>query len=92
MIDGLKITKTADKMVWAESLLTYTIVVTIRILCIRILLDTSLVSFVEDSVYINSEKADTSKYSFDSPTKTLKINLDNIAPSSMVTSVFIAEI
>lgn len=27
MIDGLKITKTADKMVWAESLLTYTIVV-----------------------------------------------------------------
>ena len=45
-----------------------------------------------NTVYINSEKANTSKYSFDSPTKTLKINLDNIAPSSMVTSVFIAEI
>lgn len=27
MIDGLKITKIADKMVWVESLLTYTIVV-----------------------------------------------------------------
>lgn len=63
-----------------------------RILCVRILLDTSLVSFVEGSVYINSEKGDTSKYSYDSPIKTLRINLDNIAPSSMVTSVFITEI
>lgn len=94
MIDGLKITKTADKMVWAEGLLTYTIVVqndTNTVYTdpyITDVLDTSLVSFVEDSVYINSEKADTSKYSFDSSTKTLKINLDNIAPSSSSTITF----
>lgn len=87
LIDGLTVTKSADKMVWADGFLTYTIdvdnktTVSYTSPVITDVLDTSLVSFVADSVTINGEKADSSKYSYNDATGTLTINLSDISPS-----------
>ena len=62
MIDGLTATKTADKMIWADGVLTYAIVVDNQATeayttpIITDILDTTLVSFVEDSVTIEGVK------------------------------------
>lgn len=94
MIDGLTVTKTADKMIWADGVLTYTIVVDNQATeayttpIITDILDTTLVSFVEDSVMIEGVKAEASEYSYDEATGTLKINLTDIAPTEKKTVTF----
>lgn len=97
MIDGLTVTKTADKMIWADGILTYTILVdnkateTYTSPKITDILNTTLVSFVSDSVTIDGVKATTDKYTYDESTGTLTINLDNIAPSASSTITFQVE-
>lgn len=97
MIDGLTVTKTADKMIWADGILTYTILVdnkateTYASPKITDILNTTLVSFVSDSVTIDGVKATTDKYTYDESTGTLTINLDNIAPSASSTITFQVE-
>lgn len=97
MIDGLTVTKTADKMIWADGILTYTILVdnkatkTYTSPKITDILNTTLVSFVSDSVTIDGVKAETSKYTYDESTGTLTINLDDIAPSTNSTITFQVE-
>lgn len=97
MIDGLTVTKTADKMIWADGILTYTILVdnkateTYTSPKITDILNTTLVSFVSDSVTIDGVKAETSKYTYDESTGTLTINLDDIAPSASSTITFQVE-
>lgn len=97
MIDGLTVTKTADKMIWADGILTYTILVdnkateTYTSPKITDILNTTLVSFVSDSVTIDGVKAETSKYTYDESTGTLTINLDDIAPSANSTITFQVE-
>lgn len=92
LVSGLVITKTADKVSWANGNLTYTITITNQgtesyaAPVLTDVLDTSLVDFVEDSVFINGEKADTSKYQY--ATNTLTITLDDIAPSNSSTVTF----
>lgn len=92
LVSGLAITKTADKVSWANGNLTYTITITNQgtesyaALVLTDVLDTSLVDFVEDSVFINGEKADTSKYQY--AANTLTITLDDIAPSNSSTVTF----
>lgn len=92
LVSGLAITKTADKVSWANGNLTYTITITNQgtesyaAPVLTDVLDTSLVDFVEDSVFINGEKADTSKYQY--ATNTLTITLDDIAPSNSSTVTF----
>lgn len=94
MISGLSITKTADKQVWAEGNLTYTIKIdnqsekTYTEPKITDELDTTKVTFVENSVTIDGSTADTSKYNFDSDTNTLTITLDDIAVSNSCTVTF----
>ena len=94
MIDGLTVTKTADKMIWADGVLTYTIVVDNQATeayttpIITDILDTTLVSFVEDSVTIEGVKSEASEYSYDEATGTLKINLTDIAPTEKKTVTF----
>ena len=94
MIDGLTVTKTADKMIWADGVLTYTIVVDNQATeayttpIITDILDTTLVSFVEDSVTIEGVKAEASEYSYDEATGILKINLTDIAPTEKKTVTF----
>lgn len=94
LVSGLTITKTADKLSWADGNLTYTITInnqateTYTAPVITDIIDTSLVDFVEDSVYINGTKAQTSQYTYDTEANTLTINLADITPSSTGITTF----
>lgn len=87
MISGLTITKTADKQVWADGVLTYTIIINnnsdkpYSTPEIKDELDTTLIEFIPNSVTIDSQIADSSDYSFDESTNILTINLNDIAIS-----------
>lgn len=86
MLNGLTITKEADKTVWADGLLTYTITVsnqtenTYSNPVVTDVLNTTLVDFVTDSVTIDGASATSSEYEYNSGT--LTINPGDIAPSS----------
>lgn len=94
MLDGLTVTKSADKRVWADGALTYTVEVNNETTVnytepvITDTLNTTLVSFVAGSVTINGEKMDESKYTYSDATGFLTINLDTISPSSKSTITF----
>lgn len=94
MLDGLKVTKTADKMVWAAGVLTYTITVTNSTAeiftspVITDVLDKTSVTFVDGSVTIDGQPAATEIYSYDEASGKLTINLSNIAPSASSTITF----
>ena len=94
MIDGLTVTKTADKMVWADGLLTYTIVIknkedlSYTTQVITDILDTTKVGFVNESVTINGVKAETSKYTYEESTGKLTITLDDITATGSTTITF----
>lgn len=94
MIDGLSITKSADKQSWVDGSLTYTIKIDNQATqsyenpVITDVLDNTLVDFVEDSVYIDGEKATASQYTYDSETHTLTINLSSIESNTSSTVTF----
>lgn len=94
MLDGLTVTKSADKSVWADGALTYTVEVNNETTVnytepvITDTLNTTLVSFDAGSVTINGEKMDESKYTYSDATGFLTINLDTISPSSKSTITF----
>lgn len=94
MIEGLTITKTADKTNWIDGDLTYTIVIdnkadqTYESPTVTDVIDTNLVEFVNDSVMIDGVKASSSQYNYNEATHTLTINLNNITPSSSSTLKF----
>ena len=93
MLDGLKVTKTADKMVWADGVLTYTITVTNSTAIftspvITDVLDKTLVTFVDGSVTIDGQTAASEIYSYDETSGKLTVNLSNIAPSASSTITF----
>lgn len=94
MLDGLTVTKSADKSVWTDSALTYTVEVNNETTVnytepvITDTLNTTLVSFVAGSVTINGEKMDESKYTYSDATGLLTINLDTISPLSKSTITF----
>jgi len=85
MLEGLTITKSADKTVWADGYLTYTITVkndsteTYANATITDILDTSLVTFKDGSVTIDGTQATSSEYSYTSGT--LTVNLGDVSPS-----------
>lgn len=93
MISGLTITKTADKPVWADGNLTYSIVINNQAEKdyvtpeITDVLDT-LIDFVPESVTIDGVQAETSSYSYNEGTKTLTINLDDITAGKSKTVTF----
>ena len=94
MIDGLTVTKTADKMVWADGLLTYTIVINNKAdlsyttPVITDILDTTKVGFVNESVTIDGVKVENSKYTYEESTGTLTITLDDIEATGSTTITF----
>lgn len=87
MLSGLKVEKSADKMIWVGGNLTYTITVTndtndsYTNPVITDVLDTNLISFVDDSVTIDGEKVETTQYSYDSQSGKLTITLPDIEAS-----------
>lgn len=94
LIEGLTITKTADQTSWVNGPLTYTITIdnqateTYATPVITDIIDTTLVSFVPDSVYIDGTKAETSQYNYDEETHTLTVTLTDIPATSKKTVTF----
>lgn len=94
MISGLTITKTADKPVWADGNLTYSIVINNQAEKdyvtpeITDVLDSNLIEFVPESVTVDGVKAETSSYSYNEGTHTLTINLDDITSGKSKTVTF----
>lgn len=94
IIDGLSLTKEADKKNWGSGELTYTITIDNQtdtsyvkpIVTDKI--DTSLVEFVTGSVMINDTPATESQFSYDVGTSTLTINLDDVGATSKTTLTF----
>lgn len=92
MIDGLTITMTADKSVWADGDLTYTIVINngtekaYENPVITDKLDTTLVEFIDGSVMIDGVAATSSEYTFN--TDTLTINLSTMNQNDTKTISF----
>lgn len=88
IVDGLALTKDADKKNWIDGELTYTITIsnnadkTYVKPVLTDIIDTNFVSFVEGSVMINGAKAEESQYNYDEGSHTLTINLNDILPSS----------
>lgn len=94
MVEGLTLTKEADKDNWVSGYLTYTITLDNETdkpyekPVITDILDNTLVEFVNDSVTINGIKADSSKYKYDEGSHTLTVNLDDVSPSRSTTLTF----
>ena len=92
MIDGLTITMTVDKSVWADGDLTYTIVINngtekaYENPVITDKLDTTLVEFIDGSVMIDGVAATSSEYTFN--TDTLTINLSTMNQNDTKTISF----
>lgn len=94
LVSGLTITKTADKASWADGALTFTITINNQATesyenpVITDVIDTTLVNFVPESVYINGVKAEASEYSYNNENHTLTINLQTIATTTTATATF----
>ena len=94
MISGLTITKSANKTVWADGALTYTIKIdnqageTYTNPVVTDILDGTLVSFVDGSVTIDGVSATNDEYSFESGTNTLTVTLTDIPSGGSKTITF----
>ena len=94
MISGLTITKSADKTVWADGNLTYTIKIdnqtneTYTDPVLTDILNGTLVTFVDESVTIDGVKASESEYSYESGTSTLTVTLADIPAGGSKTVTF----
>ena len=90
MISGLSMTKSADKVNWADGYLTYTVTINNQSTetYVAPVIDTTLVDFVDGSVMIDGVAATGSQYSYTSGTHTLSVTLTDIAPSTTKTVTF----
>lgn len=94
LLDGLKITKTADKPAWADGVLTYTIVLTndetkpYTAPVVTDIIDNTLVDFISGSVMVEGVAATDDQYSYNENTHTLTVLLDDIAATSTRTITF----
>ncbi len=97
MLKGLIATKTADKMIWSDGLLTYTIVVSNDTdydyvgPVVTDILDISLISLVDDSVTVDGVKISTPQYTWDSSSGKLSISLTDIEAKGKKTITFQVE-
>ena len=84
MLSGLSVTKTADKQVWSDGNLTYSIEISNQTdmdytsPVITDILDPTLITLVENSVKVDGTPLETSEYTFDDSTGKLTINLTNV--------------
>lgn len=92
MLNGLSVIKTANKLVWSDGDLTYTIKVinqtdeSYTSPVITDVLDNSLIDFVNDSVTIDGQT--TQNYSFDTNSSTLTVTLPDIESKGEKTVTF----
>lgn len=94
MISGLTVTKTADKMMWSDGNLTYTIEVNNQAEesytepVITDILDKSLITLVENSITIDNVKIDSTQYTWDEQSGKLTIKLPDIESKTKKTVTF----
>ena len=88
MISGLTIAKSADKTIWADGALTYTITINNQTTqsyttpVVTDILEGDKVNFVTDSVTIDGVKATSEEATFDTSTNTLNVKLADMEPTS----------
>ncbi len=84
MLTGLSVSKTADKLVWSDGYLTYTIEVDNQTNVdytspvITDILDPTLITLVSGSVKLDNNPMEESQYTYDSNSGKLTINLPNV--------------
>lgn len=84
LVDGLTFTLATDKTYWNDGNLKYTITldnatdVPYENVKLTDVLDTTYITFVNDSVEINNVAAQSSEYNYDDSTHTLTINLASV--------------
>ena len=94
MVNGLTVTKTSDKKVWVDGLLTYTIKVSNETgvkytsPVITDVLDINNITLIEDSIMINGSKASSSDYTYDSGSGKLDITISDLDSSGSSTVSF----
>lgn len=97
IIDGLTLTKDADKKNWASGELTYTIALenqTDTVYANPVITDiinNTLVKFVPGSVMIDGVLATEDEYSYNEDTHTLTVNLKDISTGSKTNITFRVE-
>lgn len=97
LVDGLTLTKTADKEMWADGTLLYTITINntteldYENPVLTDILDISKISLDESSITINGTPATGSDYTYDSVTGTLTITLDVVEGQSTSAITFRVE-
>ena len=94
LIDGIILTKEADKVNWVNDALTYTITfknttsIPFETATVTDKLDISLIDLDESSITINGAKAASEKYMYDSSTGDLTITIDTVPANDEVTITF----
>lgn len=94
MVEGLTLIKDADQKNWSTGDLTYTITISNQTdkdytnLTLTDVIDNTFVDFINDSLKINNQPVEVSKYSYNEGTHTLTVNLDDITATSTVTLTF----
>lgn len=92
IIEGLTISKEADKKNWSDGNLTYTITIdnttdtSYESVVVEDAIDTSLVELILESITINGAKAQTSEYSYEN--NTLKVNIERVGATSQAIITF----
>lgn len=94
MLSGLTVTKSADKPVWSEGNLTYTIEInnaTTEVYTspvITDILNPTLITLVKGSIKVDSTMLEESNYTFEDSTGKLTITLPDITSQSKKTVTF----
>lgn len=97
MIEGLSLTKEADRKNWGNGNLKYTITLDNQAeeaytnVKITDEINTTLVNFIKGSVKINDIDATEDQASYNDTSHTLIVNLDQVAASSRTTVTFLVE-
>ena len=94
LVDGLTLTLEADKTYWKDGDLKYTITLDNQTdedyenIVLTDVLDTSLITFVNDSVTINSLPAGSGEYNYEESSHTLTFNLNTVSANAKSVIVF----
>lgn len=94
MLSGLTVTKSADKPVWSEGNLTYTIEINNATTesytnpVITDILNPDLITLVKGSIKVDSTPLEESNYTFEDSTGKLTITLSDITSQSKKTVTF----
>lgn len=94
IIEGLTITKEADKKNWSDGLLTYEVIITndtntiYNNPTVKDIIDTDLIELVKSSITINGKAATEDEYTYNDATHTLEITVNSVPANDKATITF----